>query len=79
MTYLGVEPGAVTPFGVINDTEGKVQMVLDKALLDRDPINAHPLVNDMTVAVSPAGLLRFLESVGHPPRILDFDTLSDPG
>ena len=79
MTYLGVEPGAVTPFGVINDTEGKVQMVLDKALLDRDPINAHPLVNDMTVAVSPAGLLRFLEAAGHPPQVLDLDTLSDPG
>ncbi|MCH8038608.1 MAG: prolyl-tRNA synthetase associated domain-containing protein [Proteobacteria bacterium] len=79
MTYLGVEPGAVTPFGVINDTEGKVRMVLDKALLDRGPINAHPLVNDMTVAVSPEGLLRFLEAAGHPPRILDFEALSDPG
>ena len=79
MTYLGVEPGAVTPFGVINDTEGKVRMVLDKALLDCDPINAHPLVNDMTVATSPEGLLRFLEAVGHPPRFLDFDALSDPG
>jgi len=73
MTHLGVEPGAVTPFGVINDTEGKVQMVLDKALLDCDPINAHPLVNDMTVAVSPAGLLRFLEAAGHPPQVLDLD------
>ena len=73
MTYLGVEPGAVTPFGVINDTEGKVRMVLDKALLDCDPINAHPLVNDMTVAVSPAGLLRFLEAAGHPPQVLDLD------
>ncbi len=74
MTYLGVEPGAVTPFGVINDTEGQVQMVLDKALLDCDPINAHPLVNDMTVAVSPAGLLRFLDAAGHPPQVLDLDT-----
>ncbi len=73
MTYLGVEPGAVTPFGVINDTEGKVRMVLDKALLECDPINAHPLVNDMTVAISPAGLLRFLEAVGHPPQVLDLD------
>ncbi|MEE8500063.1 MAG: prolyl-tRNA synthetase associated domain-containing protein [Kiloniellales bacterium] len=75
VTYLGVLPGAVTPFGVINDTEGKVQMVLDKALLDCDPINAHPLVNDMTAAVSPEGLVRFLEAVGHAPRILDLDAL----
>ncbi len=73
MTYLGVLPGAVTPFGVINDTEGKVQMVLDKALLECDPINAHPLVNDMTAALSPQDLVRFLEAAGHPPQILDFD------
>jgi Ala-tRNA(Pro) deacylase len=50
-------------------------MVLDKALLDCDPINAHPLVNHMTAALSPQGLVRFLEAVGHPPRILDLDAL----
>ncbi len=73
MTYLGVEPGAVTPLAAINDTGGQVQVVLDKGLFDHDPINAHPLVNDMTVALSPHGLVRFLEAVGHPPRIFDFD------
>ena len=75
MTYLGVLPGAVTPFAVINDTEGKVQVVLDAALLDCDPVNAHPLVNDRTAAVSPRDLVRFLEAVGHPPRILDLGNL----
>ena len=75
MTYLGVLPGAVTPFAVINDTGGKVEVVLDEALLACDPINAHPLVNDRTAAVSAAGLVRFLEAVGHPPRIFDFDGL----
>ncbi len=75
MTYLGVLPGAVTPFAVINDTEGKVQVVLDRALLDCDPVNAHPLVNDRTAAVAPGDLVRFLEAVGHPPRILDLGNL----
>jgi len=75
MTYLGVQPGAVTPFAVINDTEGKVQVVLDEGLLDCDPVNAHPLVNDRTVAVSPGDLVRFLEAVGHPPRILDLGNI----
>ena len=75
MTYLGVLPGAVTPFAVINDTEGKVQVVLDAAVLDCDPVNAHPLVNDRTAAVSPTDLVRFLEAVGHPPRILDLGDL----
>ncbi len=75
MTYLGVLPGAVTPFAVINDTENKVQVVLDAALLDCDPVNAHPLVNDRTAAVSPGDLVRFLEAVNHPPQILDLGSL----
>jgi Ala-tRNA(Pro) deacylase len=75
MTYLGVLPGAVTPFAVINDTEGKVQVVLDAALLDCDRINAHPLVNDMTTAVAPGDLVRFLEAVGHPPQIFDLGSI----
>ncbi len=75
MTYLGVLPGAVTPFAVINDTEGKVQVVLDAGLFDCDPVNAHPLVNDRTAAVAPGDLVRFLEAVGHPPQILDLGNL----
>ncbi len=75
MTYLGVLPGAVTPFAVINDTEGKVQVVLDAGVVDCDPVNTHPLVNDRTVAVSPGDLVRFLEAVGHPPQILDLGSL----
>jgi Ala-tRNA(Pro) deacylase len=70
---LGVTPGAVTPFGLANDGGGKVRAVLDKAMLARDPLNYHPLTNDPTTAISPAGLLRFLEDCGHAPRIFDFD------
>ncbi len=65
---LGVEPGAVTPLGVVNDREGRVAVVLDRSLLSQDPINAHPLRNDMTTALSPDGLLRFLEAENHPPH-----------
>ena len=75
MTYLGVLPGAVTPFAVINDTGGAVTMVLDKAILGNDPVNAHPLVNDMTTALESADLIRFLEAEGHAPLILDMDGL----
>ena len=71
MTYLGVRPGAVTAFAVINDRAGQVEVLLDAALLEIDPINLHPLSNDRTTAVSPAGLLRFLEAEDHPPRLLD--------
>lgn len=75
MTHLGIIPGAVTPFAVINDTAGQVQLVLDSALLEHDPLNFHPLDNARTTAISPAGLLKFLEAAGHPPRLLDLGRL----
>ena len=75
MANLGVIPGAVTPFAVINDKAGAVRMVLDKGLLDHDPLNFHPLDNARTTAVSPQGLLRFLEAEGHAPQLLDMDAL----
>lgn len=68
---LGVRPGAVTPFSLINDTARQVKLVLDKGMLAHDPLNYHPLVNDRTIAVSPEGLLAFLRQTGHDPMILD--------
>lgn len=71
MTYLGVEPGSVTPFGVINDREGAVRVALDREVLAREPLNFHPLVNTMTTSISADDFLRFLESVNHPPVLVD--------
>ena len=75
MAYLGVLPGAVTPFAVINDTGGAVRVVLDRGLLELSPVNCHPLVNHMTTAVSPEDLRRFLEAEGHEPDLLDLGAL----
>jgi Ala-tRNA(Pro) deacylase len=70
MRYLGVEPGAVTPFGLVNDTEAQVSFVLDEGLLRHDVLNFHPLTNAATTAIARADFLRFLEAIGHPPRVL---------
>ena len=67
---LGVLPGAVTPFGVINDTARRVTVILDAALMRHDTINAHPLTNTMTTSIARDDLVRFLDSTGHPPRIV---------
>jgi Ala-tRNA(Pro) deacylase len=67
---LGVEPGAVTPFGVINDTESRVTVVLDAPMMDHATLNYHPLVNTRTISISRDGLYKFLESTGHPPRVM---------
>jgi Ala-tRNA(Pro) deacylase len=72
MRHLGVIPGAVSPFAVINDRERAVRVVLDGALLAHDPVNLHPLDNTMTTAIAGADLLRFLEAEGHSPELVDF-------
>ena len=71
-TALGVEPGSVTPFAAINDEEAHaVAVVLDAEMMQAQLVNYHPLINTMTTAVTPAGLLRFLEATGHRPQIAD--------
>jgi Ala-tRNA(Pro) deacylase len=71
--YLGVGAGAVTPFAVANDHENQVTVILDEDLLARDRVNLHPLENTATTGIAPAGLIRFLEAVGHPPQIVALD------
>lgn len=67
---LGVVPGAVSPFAAVNDVNGCVCVVLDQRVFDTDLLNCHPLRNDRTTTIATADLLRFLEGIGHPPRII---------
>jgi Ala-tRNA(Pro) deacylase len=67
---LGVEPGSVTPFAAINDTGGRVKVVLDAVMMRHDLLNYHPLRNDMTTSIGRDDLVRFLAATGHPPAIL---------
>jgi Ala-tRNA(Pro) deacylase len=67
---LGVTPGSVTPFALMNDPAHAVRVVLEEAMLTHDPLNYHPLVNTATTAVAPEDLLRFIRACGHEPRIL---------
>lgn len=74
---LGVRPGSVTPFAAVNDGEGRVTVVLERAMLEHDPLNYHPLENDRTTAIAPAGLIRFLEACRHKPLIVDIPSRGD--
>ena len=67
---LGVPPGSVTPFSVLNDTDRRVRVVLDEGMLTDDPLNFHPLRNDKTTAIAAADLLRFLRDMDHEPTIM---------
>ncbi len=70
---LGVRPGSVTVFALINDGARRVRLVLDKALLAHELVNFHPLANTATTAISRDGLLRFLDAVGAQPLVVDFE------
>lgn len=73
---LGVRPGSVTAFALMNDPGRRVRFVLDAALLRTDPVNFHPLGNDATTTVSRHGLMAFLRELGVEPLIVDFETLA---
>jgi Ala-tRNA(Pro) deacylase len=71
--WLGVTPGSVTAFALINAPPGSGAFVLDRGLLAFDRINFHPLRNDMTTGIARDDFLMFLNAIGHPPVIWDFD------
>jgi Ala-tRNA(Pro) deacylase len=69
--YLGVRPGSVCPYAVINDKDCAVNVILDKAMQTDEKVNYHPLVNTMTISVAFDDLVKFMKSCGHNPRIVD--------
>ncbi len=69
---LGVTPGSVTAFGLINDSDRRVRFVVDAALAAADPVNFHPLTNTATTAVTQADFRRFLAALGIEPLFVDF-------
>lgn len=70
--YLGLKPGAVSPFGLINDGQKGVEVVIDRDLENAARIYFHPNVNTSTLGLSFSDFRRFLEHTGHPVRFLRF-------
>jgi Ala-tRNA(Pro) deacylase len=72
---LGVTPGSVTAFALMNDTEGRVRFLVDAALMEHDPVNFHPLTNTGTTAVSREDFETFVRATGHGFEVIDFTQL----
>ncbi|MEW5729371.1 MAG: prolyl-tRNA synthetase associated domain-containing protein [Pseudomonadota bacterium] len=64
---LGIEPGSVTPFALVNDPGHRVTAVVDEWMMRQPLVNFHPLRNDMTTTIRPEDFRRFLADTGHPP------------
>lgn len=67
---LGIAPGSVTPFALVHDTAHRVTAVLDAWMMAQPEVNYHPLRNDRTTTLSPAGLRAFLRHTGHVPEVV---------
>lgn len=71
MKYLGVTPGAVSPFGLLNDIHHEVAFYFEKTLMRHSVIHAHPMDNRITVSIATGDLLAFLDQHGHPHHVFD--------
>jgi Ala-tRNA(Pro) deacylase len=69
--YLGVEPGSVSPFGLINDNEKNVHVFIDRKLNDFERLAFHPNDNTATLVISRLALLRFLDYTGNTYEFID--------
>lgn len=67
---MGVTPGSVTPFAVININNHNVKIVLDEEMMENSLLNFHPLVNTATTTISPDDLLKFMEHCNQKPEII---------
>ncbi len=72
MKYLGLTSGAVSPFGLINDTEKRVIVVIDKNLWKYDRLHFHPNVNTATLELSRDDFQKFLDWRGNEVKFLEF-------
>jgi Ala-tRNA(Pro) deacylase len=63
--YLGVEPGSVSPFGLINDTEHHVHLFIDEKLNESDRLAFHPNINTASLVISKKDFIRFLQHTGN--------------
>ncbi|MBO6508301.1 MAG: prolyl-tRNA synthetase associated domain-containing protein [Roseibium sp.] len=71
MEVLGVEPGSVTPFSLINDRQdNRVTPIFDAAMMQHETLNYHPLKNDATTSISSQNLLKFASACGHAHQVL---------
>ena len=70
---MGIEPGSVSPFGLINDKNKVINFFFDEAFLRFDVVNFHPLVNTATVSISPRDLINFIEKYHKKVNIIDME------
>lgn len=70
MKYLGLKPGSVSPFGLVNDKDKHVHLFIDEKLLDYDSLSFHPNDNTASLIISARDFIRFLKHQGNTYEFL---------
>ena len=73
MQYLGIKPGSVSPFALVNDITSAVRFVIDSVLTQTEVIYLHPLVNTRTTTIATSDLLAYCARIGHKAEIITFE------
>jgi Ala-tRNA(Pro) deacylase len=71
LEVLGMTPGSVTPFALMNDTQKRVTVVLDQDMLQSEYVNFHPLHNAASTTIRSTDLVKFIEALGYKPLVTD--------
>ncbi|MDD4373851.1 MAG: prolyl-tRNA synthetase associated domain-containing protein [Bacteroidales bacterium] len=71
--YLGLQPGSVSPFGLINDKENHVIVFIDESLMDHEKISFHPNINTATLVLKKSDFIRFLDFSGNSYHFIQFN------
>lgn len=68
--HLGLEPGSVSPFGLINNSDNKVDLILDQDINSAEEVNFHPNVNTATLTLTKDAFMTYVKAVGNPWQFL---------
>jgi Ala-tRNA(Pro) deacylase len=71
LEVLGITPGSVTPFALLNDTKKRVKVVLDEDMLRCDKVHYHPLHNAASTTLRSADFLKFIQALEYEPIIVE--------
>jgi Ala-tRNA(Pro) deacylase len=68
---IGVTPGAVSILGVANDSEGRVELIVDRSIWESESLQCHPLINTATISIRLDDIRRLLIDTGHEARVIE--------
>lgn len=76
--YLNIKPGAVSIMGLMNDTECKVQLLIDKPVIESETLGCHPCVSTSSLKMKTKDVLeKFLPAVNHTPIVVDMPNYNE--